>query len=185
MPAEPPAARHRPRGLARRQGGCRDRLRVVAPDIDLRLFGILRDDPLVLGQHRINPGRGRATVGQFLDDPREQAEPALHAAKAVGLQDAQDAGIAIFGNRLDGQLPCRGCGWLALGEPRDQRPRSLEQRALHVRQGAVIPGRRNSDAACHTLRRLGEAAMLPQPPPGHAWFSASANLQPAAGVNFH
>ncbi|HKM71559.1 MAG TPA: hypothetical protein VJX94_16140 [Stellaceae bacterium] len=77
-----------------------DRLGVVAPDIDLRLLGILRDDPLVLGQHRIDPGRRRAAIGQLLNEPGEQAEPALHAAEAPGLQDAQYAGLVVLGDRL-------------------------------------------------------------------------------------
>ena len=44
----------------------------------------------MLGQHRIDPGGRGAAIGQLFDDPREQAEPALHAAKALGLQDAQE-----------------------------------------------------------------------------------------------
>ena len=39
--------------------------------------GYCGDDPLVLGQDRVDPGRGGAALGQFLDDPREEAEPAL------------------------------------------------------------------------------------------------------------
>src|SRR5207253_3039037 len=48
MPAEPPAARDGRRGGAGGERGRSDRVRIVAPHIDLRLFGIGGDDPLVL-----------------------------------------------------------------------------------------------------------------------------------------
>jgi hypothetical protein len=137
-PAQPPAARHMPGRLARRQRGRGDGLGVLAPDIDLRLLGILGDDPLMLGEHRIDPGRRRAAIGQLLDDPREQAEPALHAAEAPRLQDAQDAGRVILGDRLGRQLPGCGGGRRALGEKRDQCPRALQHHPLVVGLAAVL-----------------------------------------------
>jgi hypothetical protein len=182
MAAQPPPARHPPRSLAR-QGGCPDRLRVVAPDIDLRLLGVLRDDPLMLGQHRIDPGRRRAAVGQLLDDPGEQAEPALHPAKPPGLQNPQDARRMVFGDGFGRQHPRGGRARCPLCEEWDQPPRTLQHCTLIVGQEAVIPGRRDSGAACHALPHLGKAAMLPQPLSGHAWFSGAANSQPADCVS--
>src|SRR5205823_4283839 len=76
------------------------RVRVVAPHVDLRLFGVGGDDPLVLAEHGIDPGRGGAAIGQFLDNLREQAEAALQPAEPLRLQDLQDAGLVVFGDRL-------------------------------------------------------------------------------------
>ena len=110
MPAEPPAAWDGRRGGAGGERGRSDRVRIVAPHIDLRLFGIGGDDPLVLAEHGIDPGRGGAAIGQFLDNLREQAEAALQPAKPPGLQDLKDAGVVVFGDRLGGHAARRRAG---------------------------------------------------------------------------
>ena len=119
--AQSPAAARNALGLgARRQRRRGDRERIVAPDVDLRPLRILRDDPLVLGQHRIDPARRGAAPAQLLGDAGEQAEPSLHAAEAARLQDPQDAGIVILGDRFGRQLARGGRRRGALGEARDQ-----------------------------------------------------------------
>ncbi len=145
---KPPTACDTPRGGARRQRRRGDRQRIVAPHVDLRLLGIGRDDPLMLGQHGVDPGRRGAAIGQFLDDPREQAEAPLPAAEAAGLQDAQDAASVIIGDGLVRHPACRSGFRGTLCECRDQPPRALQQGTLVVRQGAVVAGRRN----CGTFR---------------------------------
>jgi len=164
VPAQPPAAGHPPRRLARRQRGRGDGFGILAPDIDLRLLGILGDDPLVLGQHGIDPGRGCAAIGQLLDDAGEQAEPALRAAEALGLQDAQDAGLVVLGDGLGRQLPGRRRERRALGNPGDQRACLLQQRTVLIRQRAVIDQGGNPAVARHVLPHPDEAAMLPRRP---------------------
>src|SRR6266850_8114220 len=64
--AQPPATRHPPSRLPRRQRRRGDSCGILVPDVDLRRFGILGDDPLMLGQNRVDPGRRRAAIGQFL-----------------------------------------------------------------------------------------------------------------------
>jgi len=136
--AQPPTARHALGGGTRRQRRRGNRFGIVAPNVDLRLLGILGDDPLMLGQHRVDPCRGGAAIGQLLDDPGKEAEPALLSAEAFGLQDAQDAGRVIFGDGLFRELPRRRGSRRALGEKRDQRPRALQHRAFFLREAAVI-----------------------------------------------
>ena len=51
----------------------------------LPLFRQRSDDPLVLGQHRVDPGAGGATFRQDLDDAREHAERLLQTAEAARL----------------------------------------------------------------------------------------------------
>ncbi len=88
-------------------------------------------------------------MGQLLDDAREQAEPALHAAEPPRLQDAQNAGRPVLGDRLRRHRPRRRRCRRALGEKGDQRPRPLHDRALLLRQRAVVAGKRNRVAARH------------------------------------
>ena len=92
----------------------------------------------MLGQDGVDPGRGGAAEGQFLDDPREQAEAAFETAEAARLQDAQNAGFVVLGDRLRRELPRRRGGRRAFGEARNQRPGALQQRALVLRQRAVV-----------------------------------------------
>ena len=151
---EPPAAVDRPGGGARRQRRRGDRARIVAPHVDLRLLGILRDHPLMLGQHRIDPGRRGAAEGQLLGDAREQAEPSLQPAEPPRLQDAQDAGVVIVGDGLGRQVaPCR-CRRRTLGEAGNQRACAFQQRALFCRQRAVIAGAENFAPAHHLFGRV-------------------------------
>jgi hypothetical protein len=133
-----PAARNRPGGSPRRQRRSGDRFGIGAPNVDLSLFGILGDDPLMLGQNRIYPGRGRAAKGQLLGDPRKEAEAALHPAEAPGLQDTQYARRTVFGDRRVGDASRRGRRCRALGEARDQRPRAFQHYPLAVGQRAVV-----------------------------------------------
>ena len=140
--AQSPAAARNALGLgARRQRRRGDRERIVAPDVDLRPLRILRDDPLVLGQHRIDPAGRGAAPAQLLGDAGEQAEPSLHAAEAARLQDAQDAGIVILGDRFGRQLARGGRRRGALGEARDQNAGALQHGAFIVRQMAVVARR--------------------------------------------
>src|SRR5207244_7488915 len=105
---------------------------------DLRLLGVLGEDPLVLGQNGVDPGRGGAAIGQLLDDPREQAEPALQPAKPPRLQNAQNTGRVVLGDGFGWELPRRGGGRRPFAEARDQRSGTLQEGTLVLRQGAVV-----------------------------------------------
>ena len=72
-------------------------------------------------------------MSEFLDDPREQAEPPLHAAEPPRLQNAQDARRAILGNRLCRQAAASGARSASRGisvRARSSTSRSSSGRAL-------------------------------------------------------
>jgi len=65
----------------------------------------------MLAEDGIDPGRRGAAIGQFFDNLRKQAEAALQAAKAPGLQDLQDTGLVVFRDRLGRDIAGGGrCG---------------------------------------------------------------------------
>jgi hypothetical protein len=151
-PGEAPSAGDGLGGGARRQRGRGDGVRVFAPHVDLRRFRIAGDDPLVLGQYGIDPGRGGAAIGQLLDDLREQAEAALQAAEPLRLQELQDAGRVVFSDRLGRHVAGRRGGRSALGEKRDQRPGAAKQLPLVLGEMAVVAEKAREVAGVHCLR---------------------------------
>src|SRR5205814_9472534 len=108
-------------------------------------------DPLVLAEHGIDPGRGGAAIGQFLDDLREQAEAALQPTKAAWLQDLEDPGVVVFGDRLWRHASFGGSDRGALGEARDQGAGAAEQLPLRVGQVAVVGEKAREIASGHLV----------------------------------
>ena len=122
-----------------RQRGRRQRPRIVAPHVDLRLQRERCQQPLVFAKHGIDPGRGRAAFNKTFDDARKQRIAELKAAEAARLGDAQDADAVEVGDGLSRHVS-RGDRYRgASGKHRDQRSRLLQQIVFHRLHQQFMP----------------------------------------------
>ena len=96
-----------PREIARGEGGGGDRIRVLPPDVLLRLEGEAADHPLVFAQHGVDPAARGAGARQFFHDAGEGAETVLRATECARLQHAQNTGGLESGDGCGGNLALR------------------------------------------------------------------------------
>ena len=81
---------------------------VLAPDVDLRLFRIAADDPLMLAQHRVDPAGGGAAFREGFHDAGKRTERRLQTAEPAGLQHPEQTGLAYRRHGFAAARP----GWL-------------------------------------------------------------------------
>ena len=115
--------------------------RSSAPHVVLRLLGKVREDAGVVAEIVQAPGRGAAGRAPELDgDVEGDLMVVLVAAPALGHDGADEAGIDVLLDRLARDVAVALGLDRALGEPRRQRPRALDELraardALHRRGG--------------------------------------------------
>ena len=144
--AEPMSRRRRSRPSARREARRRDGVRILAPDVALRLLGEIADHPVVLAVHGADPGRRAAALRQGAEHFREHAIVGGKAAEHRGLQATGQSEAAEI---VDGFLrqAALGGGLLgALAQHGNERAGALDE------DFGVFVGRhslRHSWAQCH------------------------------------